>query len=113
MAHFAKLDENNYVTEIHVVANEVLDLQNEETTGIEFLTEWSGGYTNWKQTSYNSKIRKNYAGIGYFYDEDLDAFIPPKAKCHYEETFNEVTCRWECLHEDHFIKTPSLLNDGN
>lgn len=78
MAHFAELDENNLVLNVYTVANDALDPENEEASGIEFLTSWSGGITRWKQTSYNGTIRKNYAGIGYFYDEDLDAFIPPK-----------------------------------
>jgi hypothetical protein len=81
MAHFAKLDENNVVLEVHVVSNnELLDEngQESEAKGIEFLVNWSGGYTNWKQTSYNGAIRKNYAGIGYTYDATIDAFVPPK-----------------------------------
>lgn len=78
MAHFAKLDKNNFVIEVHCVANEALDSQNEEASGIAFLTEWSGGYTNWKQTSYNNKIRKRYAGIGYSYDAVNDVFIAPQ-----------------------------------
>lgn len=78
MAHFAKLDENNIVVEVHCVANQALDLQNEEDSGIAFLTEWSGGHTNWRQTSYNNNIRKQYAGVGYFYDEVNDVFIRPQ-----------------------------------
>lgn len=78
MAHFAKLDNNNNVISIAVVANECLDLANEESSGITFLTEWSGGYTNWKQTSYNGTFRGRYAGVGYFYDEINDVFIAPK-----------------------------------
>ena len=78
MAHFAKLDENNLVIEVHSVANEALDSQNEEASGIAFLTEWSGGYTNWKQTSYNNKIRKRYAGVGFSYDVINDVFIQPQ-----------------------------------
>lgn len=93
MAHFAKLDENNIVLEIHVVSNDVLDQNNEEISGIQFLTEWSNGYTNWKQTSYNSRIRKNYAGIGYSYDAARDAFIPPKPFNSW--ILNEETCLWE------------------
>ena len=92
MAHFAKLTNNNIVLEVHVVSNTVLDLNNEETSGIEFLTEWSGGYTNWKQTSYNGSFRKNYAGVGYFYDEVLDAFIPIKPFISW--VLNEETCQW-------------------
>lgn len=81
MAHFAKLDENNIVIEVHSVHNnELLDENGNESElkGIEFLTQWSGGYTLWKQTSYNATIRKNYAGIGYTYQADIDAFVPPK-----------------------------------
>ena len=92
MAHFAKLDENNIVLEVNVVANAVLDSDNEETSGVAFLTEWSGGYTNWKQTSYNGNIRKNYAGIGYTYDSVRDAFIAPEPDN--ALGFDEETCRW-------------------
>ena len=93
MAHFAKLDEQNTVLEVHVIANAVLDPSNEEESGIAFLTDWSGGYTNWKQTSYNGTFRKNYAGIGYTYDEARDAFIPPKPFNSW--VLNEETCQWE------------------
>ena len=93
MAYFAKLDENNYVIEVHCVANEALDSNNEEQSGIDFLTQWSNGYTNWKQTSYNNRIRKNYAGIGFTYDETRDAFIPPKPFNSW--VLNESTCRWD------------------
>ena len=93
MAHFAKLDENNMVIEVHVVSNDALDPSNEEASGIEFLTEWSGGYTNWKQTSYNHAFRKRYAGVGYRYDEVRDAFIPPKIFTSW--VFDEETCSWQ------------------
>jgi hypothetical protein len=78
MAHFAKLDKNNKVLEINVVNNVLLDPINEEVSGIAFLTQWSNGYTNWKQTSYNGNIRKQYAGIGYTYDLVNDVFISPQ-----------------------------------
>jgi hypothetical protein len=78
MAHFAKLDENNAVLEVNVVNNDVLDPAAEEASGIAFLTDWSGGYTNWIQTSYNGSIRKNYAGIGYTYDPINDWFFAPQ-----------------------------------
>ncbi len=78
MAHFAKLDENNLVIEVYCVANEALDPQNEEASGIAFLTEWSGGYTNWKQTSYNHIIRKQYAGVNFTFDALNDVFIRPQ-----------------------------------
>jgi len=81
MAHFAKLDENNIVLEVNVVHNnELLDENGVESEqkGIDFLIAWSGGYTNWKQTSYNGNIRKNYAGVGYTYNPSIDAFVPPQ-----------------------------------
>jgi hypothetical protein len=81
MAHFAKLDDNNIVITINSVHNnELLDENNNESElkGIQFLIQWSGGYTNWKQTSYNGNFRKNYAGIGYTYREDIDAFVAPQ-----------------------------------
>jgi len=96
MAHFAKLDENNVVTEVHVVNNiELLaaDGSESELLGVAFLTRWSGGYSNWKQTSYNGRIRKNYAGVGYTYDQTRDAFIPPQPFPSW--TLNEDTCLWE------------------
>jgi hypothetical protein len=95
MAHFAKLDENNVVTEVHVVNNiEMLaaDGSESEMMGVAFLIRWSGGYSNWKQTSYNGRIRKNYAGIGYTYDSARDAFIPPKPFASW--VLNEDTCQW-------------------
>ena len=96
MAHFAKLDQNNDVTEIHVVNNiELLSPNGNESEilGIAFLIRWSGGYSNWKQTSYNAKIRKNYAGVGYKYDSARDAFIPPQPFPSW--TLNESTCLWD------------------
>jgi hypothetical protein len=95
MAHFAKLDENNVVIEVHSVHNnELLQDGNEyEYKGIQFLINWSGGYTNWKQTSYNNKIRKNYAGVGYTYDSARDAFIPPQPFPSW--VLNEETCLWD------------------
>ena len=81
MAHFAKLDDNNVVIEVCVVSNEVLEdlpYPQSEAKGIVFLSQWSNGHTNWKQTSYNRNFRKNFAGIGFTYDANYDAFIPPK-----------------------------------
>ena len=96
MAHFAKLDQNNVVTDVIVVNNiELLSTDNSESEilGIAFLIRWSGGYSNWKQTSYNAKIRKNYAGIGYKYDAQRDAFVPPQPFPSW--VLNEDTCRWD------------------
>lgn len=94
MAHFAKLDLNNVVIEVNVIHNnELLDNGVEsEAKGIAFLTDWSGGYTNWKQTSYNSTTRKNYAGVGFTYDAIRDAFIPPKPFDSW--LLNEESCQW-------------------
>ena len=81
MAHFAQLDENNVVIQVIVVSDsdtsDVNGIEYEEI-GIAFCKKLFGFNTNWKQTSYNDKIRVRYAGIGYSYDENLDAFIPPK-----------------------------------
>jgi hypothetical protein len=80
MAHFAKLDDNNIVMEVNVVGNDIINnlpFPESEALGLAFLIQWSGGYTNWKQTSYNANFRKNYAGIGYTYDPVLDEFVPP------------------------------------
>jgi hypothetical protein len=95
MAHFAKLDENNVVLEVHSVNNNELLINGVEVEamGIVFLVNWSGGYTNWKQTSYNGNFRKNYAGIGYTYDAQRDAFIPPKP--YNSWILNEDTCLWQ------------------
>jgi hypothetical protein len=101
MAHFAKLDENNLVLEVHVVSNAELDPQNEEKSGIDFLTNWSGGYSRWIKTSYNGNTRKNFAGIGFIYDEVRDAFIEPQ--CHLEAILDEDTCRWVCTNSDHEV----------
>ena len=101
MAHFVKLDENNIVVSGVVVANAALNSKNEEQSGIEFLNNLYGTNDNWKQTSYNCKIRFNYAGVGYTYDEVRDGFIPPK--CHDEAVVNDK-CLWDCTNKDHDTK---------
>ena len=81
MASFARIDENNVVTSVISVSNDVLNnlpFPESEALGIAFLTDWSGGYSNWKQSSYNANFRVHHAGIGYSYDPMLDAFVPPK-----------------------------------
>lgn len=96
MAYFAKLDKDNNVVDVVSVNNiELLapDGSESELLGTAFLIRWSGGYSNWKQTSYNSKIRKNYAGVGYKYDAARDAFIPPQPFASW--TLNETTCLWD------------------
>jgi hypothetical protein len=77
MAYFAKLDENNLVLEVHSVANEALDSTDEENSGIAFLTDLLG-YSNWKQTSFNGRIRKQYCGVGYSYNPEADVFVAPQ-----------------------------------
>lgn len=81
MAHFAKLDDNNTVIHVSFVNNEnIIDEngQESESLGIEYLKSIHGENTKWKQTSYNSNLKKMYAGIGYTYNEQYDVFLPPK-----------------------------------
>ena len=80
MAHFAKLDDNNVVIQVLVVNNDVLlktDGTESEYKGKVFLNELFGNAT-WVQTSYNGNFRKQYAGIGFTYDETNDVFITPQ-----------------------------------
>ena len=94
MAHFAQLDENNVVLQVIVVNNsDCLDGNGNESedVGVAFCQSLLGG--NWKQTSYNGTIRKNYAGIGYQYDSTRDAFISPKPYASWLLT--ESTCQWD------------------
>ena len=87
MAHFAELDENDLVLRVLVVPD------NQEHRGQEFCANDLGLGGTWVQTSYNKNFRKNYAGIGYQYDQTRDAFIAPKP---YDSwILNEITCRWE------------------
>jgi len=79
MAHYAQIDENNIVTQVIVIDNKDTADANgveKEYIGAAFCERLFGG--TWKQTSYNGNIRKNYAGIGYTYRSDIDAFVPPK-----------------------------------
>lgn len=95
MAHFAQINENNAVLQVIVVNNsDILDENGAESEqkGIEFCQSLFPN-TIWKQTSYNAKFRKNYAGIGYSYDPARDAFVPPKLFASW--VLNEETCRWE------------------
>jgi hypothetical protein len=96
MANFTKLDNSDIVIEVIAVNNDTIDnlpFPESEPVGIAFLTEWSGGYTNWKQTSYNANFRINYAGVGYSYNTSLDAFVPPQPYLSW--TLNTTTCQWE------------------
>ena len=94
MAHFAKLDENNVVTQVIVVDNkDCADASGveKEYIGAAFCERLFGG--TWKQTSYNGTFRKNYAGIGFTYNADIDAFVPPKPFNSW--TLNNDTAQWE------------------
>ena len=100
MAHFAKLGVGNIIERVEVVSN---DIATTEQAGVDFLNNLYGSRDVWKQTSYNTKggehilsgtpFRKNYAGIGWKYDQTRDAFIPPKPFNSW--TLNETTCRWD------------------
>lgn len=95
MAHFAELDTNNVVLRV-VVANNI-ELHDghfveQESLGIDFLNATLGN-SRWVQTSYNSSFRKNFAGVGFTYDESRDAFIAPKPFDSW--VLNEETCKWE------------------
>jgi len=85
MAHFAKLDDNNQVLQVIVVSDE------HEATGEQWCHEFAGG--RWKQTSRSGRIRKNFAGRGFTYDESRDAFIAPKPFPSW--ILNEDTCQWQ------------------
>jgi hypothetical protein len=84
MAHFAQLDDNNVVLQVIVVSDE------HEPNGEQWCHDFAGG--RWKQTSYNARIRKNFAGIGFTYDEQRDAFIPLKQFPSW--ILDEETCQW-------------------
>jgi len=96
MAHFAELDENNVVLRVIVVSNadtsDVNGVEHEEI-GVAFCKAHYGASTIWKQTSYNGNFRKHYAGIGYSYDQRLDAFIPYQPFPSW--VLNEQTCLWD------------------
>lgn len=92
MAHFAKLDDNNVVLEVNALSNHelvtskntvdengnvVVSLVESEDKGIAFLTAWSGGHTNWKQTSYNATFRGKFAAIGDTFDAENNVFVAP------------------------------------
>lgn len=90
MAHYAFLDDNNMVTEVIT--------GKDETEVLDGLTpeEWYSNYRGQRciRTSYNNKIRFNFASVGYSYNEALDGFVSPK--CHDVAILDEATCRWTC-----------------
>ena len=90
MSHWAEIDKTGLVLRVLVGDN------NEPDEGQAFMESLGG---TWVKTSYNGNIRKNYAGAGYTYDADRDAFISPK--CHNEAVLDEATCRWVCANVSH------------
>jgi hypothetical protein len=93
MAHHAKI-ENGIVTQVIVTCDE-----DEDTFADRMLAETG---EQWVRTSYNGRIRYNYAGIGYIYDADADAFIAPKPDCgHSELVLNTDTYQWNCDNAEH------------
>ena len=93
MSHWAEIDSNNIVLRVLVGDN------NEPDEGEAFMNSLGG---SWVKTSYNGTIRKNYAGVGYSYHSDIDAFVPPQ--CHEEAVLDTNTALWICNNEEHTIK---------
>jgi len=98
MAHFAEIDKNNIVLRVMVIDDQY------EADGENWCNNFLGG--DWKQTSYNATIRKNYAGIGFIYDETRDAFIPISPFNSW--VLNEDTCKWQSP-----IPYPEVENDAD
>lgn len=95
MSSWAELDTNNKVIRVTVGDD------NEPDQGYQWLMDNLGG--NWVQTSYTGRIRYNYAGIGYIYDADADAFVAPDPECHDERILDVTTYRWTCLNSEHDV----------
>ena len=100
MGYFAQLDDNNIVQQVISISNDVLNepefsFPETEVLGRAFISQTLGLPGTWKQTSFNNSFRKNYSGIGFTYDEQRDAFIPPQP--YNSWTLNEETCLWEPL----------------
>jgi hypothetical protein len=102
MAHYAFLDKNNIVTEVITGIDET-----ETIEGLDPET-WYGNFRGQtcKRTSYNNRIRGNYAGIGYTYLPLEDIFIMPK--CHNEAVLNALAAKWDCINDEH-IKNEELI----
>jgi hypothetical protein len=104
MSHWAELDQDNKVIRILVGDNN--DPAGDE--GYQWLVDNLGG--TWVQTSYNAKIRYNYAGIGFTYDPDADAFIAPRPECGHKELFLNDKYQWNCQGCD--IEAKKLLDEA-
>lgn len=97
MAHFAQIDSSGLVQQVIVISNLILQEPNytfpqTEPLGQMFIRQTLQLHGAWKQTSYNGSFRKNYAGIGYTYDGQRDAFIPQKPYASF--VLDEMTCQW-------------------
>lgn len=92
MSHWAEIDESNVVLRVLVGDN------NEADEGEAFMNSLGG---RWIKTSYNATIRKHFAGIGYSYNEEIDAFVAPQ--CHEEATLDPETANWICGNEAHNV----------
>jgi hypothetical protein len=95
MAYFAKLGTGNIIEQVISINNSVITDTNgieQEQLGVDFINKLYNTRDVWKQTSYNRNFRKHYAGIGYHYDQERDAFIPPKPFNSW--ILNEDTCLW-------------------
>ena len=116
MAHYAFLDGNNIVTEVIVGVDEWITQTDLDGTDVGGSSEaWETWYGNFrgqvcKRTSYNANIRYNYAGIGYTYDEDADAFIAPRPECGHKELFLNDKFRWNCQGCE--LETKKLLDEA-
>jgi hypothetical protein len=106
MAHFAKLGIGNIVEKVEVVSN---DIATTEQAGVDFLNNLYKTKDVWKQTSYNNNIRKNYAGIGFTYDQTRDAFIPPKPFNSWKLV--EETCQWKATVDYPETYTQNLISE--
>jgi hypothetical protein len=97
MAHYAFLNKDNIVIEVIAGIDETKTIEGLDTE------TWYGDFRKQKcvRTSYNGKIRKNYAGIGYTYDKTRDAFIA--SQCHVEAILDKTTCTWTCGNEAHHV----------
>ena len=102
MAHYAYLDENSIVVTVTVGKDET-----ETIDGLDPEIYYALGtpYTV-KRTSYNNRIRYNYAGIGYHYNAEADAFHEPDPECHDERILDVTTYRWTCTNPEHDVTLP-------
>jgi len=113
MAHFAELNQENIVLRVVVIDNDAIkDAAGDEREilGVELCQQLFGQGTNWKQTSYNSNFRKNYAAQGYRYDAEFDAFIAPQPFASWQ--LDEDTCQWQAPRPIPFDGKPYTWNES-